>query len=167
MKKQSLRGVLTLLFVTVLTGALSAVTIFEDSFDNGTSGVPGWKRSNHSYVQRYTGSIKLGKAALRLRKNYNAVTYIKVSPFKNIKLSFKLAAYSLEGSEYIKCEYKLDNGSWKTAGKLANGADNKQYHSYSVSIPNGNILEVRFRMSASSIYDYGYADDLKITGDRK
>jgi len=166
MKKQSLKGVVTLLFLTVLAGALSAATIYEDSFDNGTTALTGWQRSSTSYVQRYTGSIKVGTAALRVRKNGSATTSINIKAFKSIKLNFKLAAYSLEGSEYVKCEYKVDNGSWKIAAKLANGADDKNFRNYSVSIPNGSDLQVRFSIVASSTYDYGYIDDVKIVGDK-
>jgi hypothetical protein len=84
-----------------------------------------------------------------------------------MNLSFKMAAYSLESGEYLVCEYSIDGGAWTQAAKLVNGNDNSTYHSYSVSIPQGNIVQIRFRMVGNSTYDYGYIDDIVLTGDRK
>jgi hypothetical protein len=161
-----MKKILVTACILLVTMGLSALTIFEDTFDNQSSKVAGWDRSHSSYVSRYTGSYKKGTAALRLRYNKNAVTYIKCSPFKNMTLKFKLAAVSLEGSENIKCQYST-GGSWKTAKTLQNGYDNGQYRSYSVSIPNCNILKIRFIMTANSTSDYGYVDDVILTGSRK
>jgi hypothetical protein len=152
--------------VLMLCVSAYSLTIFEDNFDNQTSKVAGWDRSHGSYVSRYTGSYKKGAAALRLRYNKNAVTYIKCGPFKNLKLSFKMAAVSFEGTDKIRCQYST-GGSWITAKTLANGSDNGAYRSYTVSVPNCNILKIRFIMSANSTSDYGYIDDIKLTGDRK
>jgi len=162
MKRMMIAVTLVLLFSLNIFG----LTIYADNFDDNGAKVPGWKRSSTSYVSRYTGSYKKGVAALRVRKTYNAITYIKVSPFKNMVLKFKMAAKSLESGEYLRCY--IDTGSgWKTAKTLYNGSDNGVYRSYSVSIANCNVLKIKFAMKANSTSDYGYIDDLILTGVRK
>ena len=166
MKKRVL--VFVLLGMMLMTaGKVSALELFADDFDATTSVLVGWKRNNTSYVTKYTGSYKKGLAAMRLRKNYYAYTYINVAPFKNMVLNFKMAAYSLEGTEYVRCQYKKDNGSWVTAKTLSNGSDNGVYRSYSVSIANCNVLQIRFIMGGADTGDYGYIDDVVLTGARK
>lgn len=152
--------------VLLLSFSLFAVTIYEDNFDNNTSKLAGWYRSSSSYVTRYTGSIKLGAGAMRLRKYYKSIVYLNVKPFKNMKLYFKMAAYSLESGEYVRCQYNTGSG-WKTAKTLYNGADDKKFRSYSVSIPNCNVLKIKFYIKAGSTYDYAYIDNVKLVGDRK
>ncbi len=155
------------LLVAMSAGSASALSIYSDNFDGSTSTIPGWKRSNSSYVQKYTGTYKVGKASMRVSKNYNAITYLNVAPFKSMVLKFKMAATSLEAGEYLLCEYQLNNGTWKQAAKLADGSDNGVFRSYSVTIANANILAIRFRMVSNSTYDYGYIDDIELTGLRK
>lgn len=162
-----MRKLLVILLVLVAGAAWAGpLTIYADNFDDNTSRVAGWYRQNGSYITRYTGSPKRGVAALRLRKNYEAVVYLKVSPYKSMVLSFKMAAKSLESGEYLRCYYST-GGSWKTAKTLYNGSDNGAWRSYSLSIPNCTILKVRFKMNANSTGDYGYVDDIKLTGYRK
>ncbi len=156
-----------MVMMLAITVKMEALELFADDFDATTTTLVGWKRNNSSYVTKYTGSYKNGLAAMRLRKNYYAYTYINVAPFKNMVLKFKMAASSLEGSEYVRCQYKLDNGSWVTAKTLSNGSDNGVYRSYSVNVPNCNILQIRFIMGGADTSDYGYIDDVVLTGSRK
>lgn len=165
MKRIQTAALAVALMLVFAVGTQAAVTIFEDSFDDNP-GLAGWQKSHASYVSRYTSSPRVGVASLRLRYNKNTVTCIKVSPFKNMKLSFKLAAYSLESGEKVVCEYST-GGSWITAKTLYNGSDNRVFRSYSVSIPNCTVLKIRVRLIANSSYDYAYVDDIKLTGDRK
>lgn len=162
-RKSLFTGMLLLLFATVSSFAL---TIFDDDFDQNASGMAGWKRSSTSYITRYTGSYKQGLAAMQIRKNYNALTYINVAPFKNMVLKFNMAAYSLEAGEYVRCQYNIA-GTWVTAATLSDGSDNGVFRSYSVSIPTGNVLQIRFIMQGSATDDYGYIDGVILTGDRK
>lgn len=165
MKKGKVFSVLCVL-VFAAVSSLSALTIFDDDFDQSATTMAGWKRSSTSYITRYTGSYKLGLAAMQIRKNYNAVTYLNVSPFKSMSLSFKMAAYSLEAGEYIRCQYNIA-GTWVTAATLYDGSDNGAFRSYTVSIPLGNVLQIRFIMNGSATDDYGYVDSVVLTGVRK
>lgn len=144
----------------------SALVIYADNFDNNTTKLAGWARTSTTYITRYTGSYKVGTGALQLRKNYVATTYLKTGMFKNMVLTFKMAASSLEKGEYLRCQY-MTGTSWVTAKTLSDGSDNGVYRSYSVSIPNCSILKIRFYMYASGTDDYGYIDDVQLTGDRK
>ena len=165
MKNRRVLLVLSLLALSL--GSAHALTIYGDNFDGTTSTITGWKRSSSSYIQKYTGSFKIGTASMRVSKNYNALTYINVAPFKSMVLKFKMAAYSMESGEYLVCEYQLNSGSWVQGAKLANGSDNGVFRSYSVNIPNANVVAIRFRMVSNSTADYGYIDEVELTGLRK
>ncbi len=158
--------VLSFLVVLLATVSSFALTIFDDDFDQSATTMAGWKLSSTTYITKYTGTYKQGLAAMQVRKNYNAVTYLNVAPFKNMVLKFNMAAYSLEAGEYIRCQYNIA-GTWVTAATLADGADTGAFKSYSVSIPTGNILQIRFIMNGSATDDYGYVDSVILTGDRK
>ncbi len=168
-KKESVMkkvGLVLFLMVFAGLGSLYSLNIFDDDFDQSATTMAGWKLSSTTYITKYTGTYKQGLAAMQVRKNYNAVTYINVSPFKNMVLKFKMAAYSLEAGEYIRCQYNIA-GTWVTAATLADGADNGTFKSYSVSIPTGTTLQIRFIMNGTATDDYGYVDDVILTGDRK
>jgi len=163
-----MKKLISILIILALGFSLFGLTIFEDRLDSQSSKLESWKESSTSYVLRYTGSYKIGTAAMQLKYNGSAITYINIAPFKNLVLTFKMAKYSLESGEYVICEYSTNNGStWVTAGKLLNTASSGTFYSYTVNIPNANTLWIRFKIVGSATDDYGYIDDVVLTGDRK
>ncbi|HOF01987.1 MAG TPA: hypothetical protein PK385_12185 [Spirochaetota bacterium] len=153
------------LAVSVSFGSF-AVTIFYDNFDANLPRLNGWKESSSTYVTRYTGSYKIGSAAMQLKKSSNAVAYINVSPYKDMRLSFKMAKYSLETGEKLLCQY-MTGTKWVTAATLTNTAKSGVYYSYTVSIPTATTLKIRFILNGSATNDYGYVDEVKLIGNRK
>lgn len=155
-------------FVLVLSLAFSsfAVTIFYDDFDNNASRLNGWDESATTYVTKYTGSYKIGTAAVQIKKSANLMTYIKTAPYKDMKLTFKMAKYSLESGETLLCQY-MTGTTWVTAATLAYNAVNGTYNTYTVSIPNATTLKIRFILNGSATDDYGYVDEVKLVGNRK
>jgi len=145
---------------------LFSLTIFEDKFDQSGSKIEGFFESNNTYVTKYTGSYKIGTAAMEIRGSNNAITYIKTSPFKNMVLTFKMAKNSLESGEYVRCQYNTGSG-WVTAATLTNTASNGVYSSYSVNIPLCTVLQVKFLVYGNAYDDYGYIEEVKLSGDRK
>lgn len=143
-----------------------AVTIFYDNFDANLSRLNGWKESSSTYVTRYTGSYKIGTAAMQIKYNANVMAYINVSPYKDMRLSFKMAKYSLETGEKLLCQY-MTGTTWVTAATLANTASSGVYNSYTVSIPLATTLKIRFILNGTATDDYGYVDEVKLIGNRK
>jgi len=157
---------LIIAMILVFGMSLFGLTIFQDTLDSQSSKLESWKESSTTNVLRYTGSYKVGTAAMQLKYNANAVTYVNVSPFKNMVLTFKMAKYSLETGEKVVCEY-MTGTTWVTAASLLNTASSGTFYSYSVSIPTATTLQIRFRIIGSATDDYGYIDEVLLVGDRK
>ncbi len=156
-------------FLMVLAFAFSSfgLTIFYDNFDNNATRLNGWDESASTYVLKNTStSTKIGTACMQLKKTGTATTYINVSPYKNMVLTFRMAKYSLESGEKVVCQY-MTGTTWVTAKTLANTATSSKYVSYSVSIPNATTLKLRFVLNGSATDDTAYIDEVKLVGDRK
>jgi len=163
-----MKKIVLILMILALGMSLFGLTIFEDRLDSQSTILESWKESSSSYVLKYTGSYKIGTASMQLKYNGYATTYINIAPFKNLVLTFKMAKYSLERGEKVVCEYSTNNGSsWVTAATLLNTASSGTFYSYRVNIPNANVLWLRFRIIGSASNDYGYIDNIVLTGDRK
>ena len=156
-----------ILLVILMTSLnLFSLTIFEDKFDQSGSKIEGFVESSNTYVTKYTGTYKTGTASMQIRGNNSAITYINVAPFKDLVLTFKMAKTSLETGEYVECQYKTGS-TWVSAKKLLNTAANGTFTSYSVTIPLCNVLQVKFLVKSSATDDYGYIEEVKLTGNRK
>jgi len=145
---------------------ISALTIFQDTFDSETAGIEGFVISSTTYVTKYTGATKVGTAAMQLKYGSNAVTYINTAPFKDMVLTFKMAKYSLETGEKLICQY-YTGSTWVTCATLLNTATSSSYYSYSVNIPLCSVLRIKFVLNGTATDDYGYVDNVVLTGNRK
>ena len=153
-----------ILFVFVLNA--DALVLFGDNFDGDNATLSGWQKSPAANVTRNTGSYKIGLASMKMSANTSSTTYIKVTPFKNMVLTYKAAGYSLETGEKVVCRYDKGTG-WITASTLLNTQANGTFVSYSVNIPLATILKIKFSINGSAADDCGYIDDILLSGDRK
>lgn len=158
--------ILSIIMVGLLSFGLFGLDIFYDNFDNNQTRLNGWKESSSTNVTRYTGSYKVGSAAMELKGSSNATAYINIAPYKNMKLTYRMAKNSLESGEKLICQYNIGSG-WVTAATLLNTAANGTYTSYTTTIPNANVLQVKFVLNGNAADDYGYVDEVKLVGDRK
>ena len=160
-----MKKIIMVLFALVFAMSIYSLTIVEDKFDDNTS-LTGWKRSSTTNTASYTGTPKVGDACLQLKYNANVITYVKLTGFKNIVLTYKMAKNSLETNEKVVCEYSTNGGStWTAAATLLNTAANNTFTSYTANIANCTVLQLRFKIVGSATDDYAYIDDVKITGD--
>lgn len=148
----------------VLTAqAMYGLTLFSDNFDSETSKLAGWKESSSTYVTYYTGTYKVGVAAMQIRGGYNAVTYVNTLPFKSITLTFKMAGYSLESGNSVQAFYNVGSGD-VTCATLAYTSANGTFKTYTVTIPKG-VASFKFGFKVvGDTSDYGYIDDVVLTG---
>jgi len=158
--------IISFLLIALLSFSVFSLDIFYDSFDNNLARLNGWKESSATNVTLYTGSYKVGAAAMQIKYNANVIAYINTAPYKNMKLTYRMAKYSLETGEKLVCQYDIGAG-WVTAATLLNTASSGTYTSYTTTIPNANVLKVRFILNESATDDYGYVDEVKLVGDRK
>lgn len=157
---------LTALFLVAMAANAFGLTLFSDSFDSNPS-LTGWKRSSTSYVTRITSGYKIGTAAMRINGAYNAVTYINTLPFKNIQLSFKMAASSLASGNTMEAWADYGTGYVKIA-TLTSAQATGAFQSFTVAIPQGSAsFKIMFKLVTTSTSRYGYVDDIVLTGDRK
>lgn len=158
---------LVALFLAVGALPALALNLFQDSFDDNVAKLSGWKRSSTTYVTRYTGTPKVGDASLRFAGSGNAITYVKVTPFTGMTLSFKMAQSGLTSSEYVRCQY-WNGTSWVTLRTLYGGGTANSFTSYSgIAIPNMAVLQIRFIVYATATTKYGFVDDVVLSGVRK
>lgn len=159
MKKVRILVLMALVFG--ISVSAQALTIFGDSFDDNTA-MAGWKRSSTSYVSRVTSGYKVGDASMRINGKYEAITYINTKPFKNLKLTFKMAASSLLTGQTMQAYVDYGAG-WKLIASKANGA----LTSYSYTFPTtATTVKIRFYLNTTATGKYGYVDDVILTGDR-
>lgn len=159
--------VLTIAILGLLAGSLSALTLFSENFGDNLATLSGWKRSSTTYVTRYTGTPKVGDAAMRIAGANNAITYIKVAPYQSMTISFKLAQSGLTSTEFVRAEY-LSGTTWIALKSLYGGGTANTFTTYTgVVVPNQTILQLRFRVSASATTKYGFVDDVVLSGVRK
>ena len=69
----------------------------------------------------------------------------------------------------VQAQY-FDGASWQTIAEILNGSsqENNQLHQFSVQLPatiaNLVTFALRFRILGSSTRDYGYVDDVVVSG---
>ena len=145
--------------------SLFAEDILSESFD-GNSSLTGWTLAD-SNTAYYTGGTKIGSGAMRVRASSSATRTVSTAGYQTITFAFKLAAYSLESGETITAQYNTGSG-WVDAGSIGDGQDNSTYNTFSVSLPaaadNNSSLQIRFVGNGNSTADYGYVEDVVVSG---
>ena len=81
-----------------------------------------------------------------------------------------MAASSLDSnSEKVQAQY-FNGTNWQTSAEILNNSaqENNQLHQFNVSLPatvnNLSTFALRFRILGSSTSDYGYVDDVVVSG---
>jgi|GEM_PF-1273713 len=143
--------------------------IFFDDFEASFSG---WSQSG-TVNGRYTGTPKYGNYDVQLSDNGSGDgriwRTISTAGYSNIIVSFALGAVLNNNNEDVRSEWSADNGgSWTDLALInRNGADN-QLHDYSITLPetaaNNAQFSIRFRIRKSESDDYGYVDNVEVTG---
>ena len=158
-----------LALVAILGGRTAAVagsTIFEDNFDVAfagwiTSGSPDW----------YSKAPKNGTHSIQLRKNEAIERLVPTVGFTDITVSFALGASSLDRSTEVIRALWYDGSQWSVLHTIAGGGgeDDGQLHTFSLSLPSGAgdnaYFRLRFEIVANSGNDYGYVDDVLVSGE--
>ena len=158
-----------LALVAILGGRTAAVagsTIFEDNFDVAfegwmTSGSPDW----------YSKAPKNGTHSIQLRKDEAIERLIPTVGYTDITVSFALGASSLDRSTEVVRALWYDGSQWGVLHAIAGGdaEEDGQLHTFSVSLPSGAAdnanFRLRFEIAANSANDYGYVDDVLVSGE--
>ncbi len=141
------------------------VNLFYDDFESAFSG---WTSSG--VIGWYTGTPKYGTHGIRVRTTGQMNKVISTVGYSEIIVSFSMGAAALESGEYVRAEWSSNNGAtWTTLKQIPpDAAANGQLNDYSISLPvsadNNSQFIIRFRIAASFTNDYGYFDNIGVSG---
>ena len=91
---------------------------------------------------------------------------INISNFVNISISLDASEWgSLEVSDVLESEYRIDGGAWTTFTNNGSLAGNFSSATVSQSGLSGNTLEVRVKFENNSSNEYLRIDNVVVTGD--
>ncbi|MCJ7750918.1 MAG: hypothetical protein MUQ65_07460, partial [Armatimonadetes bacterium] len=158
-----------LALVAILGGRTAAVAgsvVFEDNFDVAfegwmTSGSPDW----------YSKAPNNGTHSIQLRNDEAIERLIPTVGYTDITVSFALGASSLDRSTEVVRALWYDGSQWSVLHAIAGGGgeDDGQLHTFSLSLPSGAAdnanFRLRFEIVANSANDYGYVDDILVSGE--
>ena len=148
------------------------VTIYSDDFESGLgdwnlTGTPDW----------YSGSPKIGSYSVQFRGPDERITQfgglVSTQGYVDVTVSFYMGANSLDSSsEYMLCCWK-DGTTWYDLKRINDGdaEEDNQLHYFSFEMPAGADdnpnFAFEFKLVGSATDDYGYADNIVITGTPK
>lgn len=157
--------------ITVQGGGTAQQLAF-DNFDSGSgSGGTGW-----SSVWTGSGNVRLTTGAgphspswhVRLRRTGTARRSVNLAGAANVKLIFWAKIRSFESNDRLRVRVSTNGGgSFSTVKTFVNGDDDNVYrrHEISLSSVSSNMV-ILFDGDMSSNADYGYFDDIELTGVR-
>jgi PKD repeat protein len=148
--------------------ANTPVVIFSDNFNagfsgwtsGGTPGVPDW----------YAGAPRNGSHSIQLVQTERITRSVSTAGYSNIIISCAIGANSLENGETVQAQYSTDGGTnYVMWDQIRDWEDDNALHNFlSPALPaaaNDNPnFRLRFRSYGSGTGDYGYIDDVVVTG---
>ena len=147
--------------ISVIEPSLDEI-LFEDGFEPSL----GWISSGEA--DWYSGSPKAETHAARLRRTGAIETGVSTLGFEGIRLDFQMGAKSLDkGTEYVAAEWS-DGSNWFELTRITDGEEDSLLHAYSFTLPSSadhnSGLKLRFAIYGSGSADYGYIDEVLVTG---
>ena len=142
--------------------------IFSDNFNagfsgwtsGGTPGVPDW----------YAGAPRNGSHSIQSGSDGEDHKAVSTAGYSNIIVSCAIGANGLESGETVQAQYSTDGGTnYVMWAQIRDWEDDNALHSFlSPALPaaaNDNPnFRLRFRIYGSGTGDYGYIDDVVVTG---
>lgn len=136
-------------------------------YDNFDTGFTGWTTSGT--VTRITSEPRNGIASIRLQRTSDMQQPISTAGNTDITVSYYFGvSTSIDNGEYIVAEW-YDGATWHELGRIENGDAEEDgllhYHQYSLpAAANNPSFALRFSLNANSNNEYGYVDDVRVTG---
>jgi PKD repeat protein len=153
--------------------ANTPVDIFYDDFESTRPSGNLWTETGSVDWGGYTPRI--GNRDVRLRSDEAITRTISTAGYTGITVSFSLAAYSLDSPwpgfvpEYVQASW-YNGATWTELTRISDGDANEDnaLHPYSFSLPAGAAnnpnFALRFLINGSNDSDYGYVDNVRVTG---
>ncbi|MGD0111768.1 MAG: InlB B-repeat-containing protein, partial [Armatimonadota bacterium] len=159
---------LVLLLLLCLAPAYSyGATIFTEGFETGAPGTTGWATSGT--VNWYTGTPKNGTHSVQLGRNGTLQRTISTQGYDTIAVSFYLGASFASSNQSVRVRYTTNGFTWTTLVTLTTTTAWASYGPYSLpaSAADNDNFALRCEAASSSGANYGYIDDVLVTGNPK
>jgi hypothetical protein len=94
---------------------------------------------------------------------------IPTTGYSSIIVSSALGANLLEAGESVQAQYSTDGGTTRPMwAQITDGGDDNLLHNFNFALPpsadHNAAFQLRFRIYGNSNTDYGYVDDVLVTG---
>jgi hypothetical protein len=138
--------------------------LFIDGFESGNLTAGGWTTTGTvvvSTAQKHTGTY-----SARLRQVSTLTKALSTAGKSTIHVKAWLRGQGLDSGEYIYAEYSPNAGTnWYQLGTTqSNGAWISRDYTCPSDANNNANFRFRFRLNASATSEYGYVDDVEVTG---
>jgi PKD repeat protein len=137
-------------------------------YDNFETALSGW--TTGGTVARNAAAPRNGVAAARLSgaASSSMMRTVSTSGNSNIVVSFWLGtANNLDAGEYLTADW-YDGTSWTQLVQVQNPGTNTYLYYYQYSLPaaaaNNANFRIRFSLNSNTANEYGYVDDVRVTG---
>ncbi len=140
------------------------VMIFSDGFETALT----WTTAGD--VTWFTGTPKNGSHSVRLRTTGSIEKTITTTGYRFISVAFSLGANSLDNANENLQALWFDGSSWVVLKQINNGdpEENNQLNTFAFELPpaadDTAALALRFKLNGSGTGDYGYVDDVVVSG---
>jgi hypothetical protein len=157
--------------ISATFAANAPVSLLSDGgFEAGRPSANGWTETGT--IDWHTGTPKTGTHSVQMLGGGTAESIYRTIPtsgHSGITVSFTMGGNSIDAGEYVAAEWY--NGTTWTVLKQINAGDpaeNNALNPFSYSLPAGADhnanFQLRFRIVASATDDYGYVDNVQVTG---
>jgi hypothetical protein len=149
---------------TITDNDSGPVTLFSDGFESGNLTAGGWTTTGTVTVS--TTRKHSGTYSARLRKVSTLNKALSTAGKTGIHVKFWVNTAGLDSGEYVYCEYSPNAGTnWYELGHVvSDGSWTSRDYTCPADANNNANFKFRFRLNASSTSEYGYIDDVEVTG---
>lgn len=160
------------------SGVHAQTTIWEEdfgSYSNGTTSGSGTGTSSSDWTTDLPGRLQVNGNRLQANNLRTEASFqtssINIYGYESIELSLTVATMANSqqfelGQDYFIGEFRVDGGSWFEF-EYASGDTSPSDPldpSYTVSVPEGNSLEIRIRFYNTAGNEYYFVDNLQVQG---
>jgi alkaline phosphatase len=141
--------------------AFYTATLFSDGFESGNLTAGGWTTSSATVIN--TGAYS-GTYCAQLKKTGNIRKSVSTVGYTNIHIKYARSTKALDAGEYLYVEWSTNGKTWN----LLESTRDTTWVYKDIICPSGadnkNTFYIRFRTNGNRTDEFGYVDEVVITG---
>ena len=142
------------------TGSGASSSLFLDDFEDGN--LDGWATSGN--VSAHSTAANSGVYGARFREAAEMIISVNTTGFTSVNLKYDRSTSQFEANETLDIHWSLDGSNWN----LIETTSAESWGTTDFNLPAPAIgqpaLQIRFKTNANSKREYGYLDNVIITG---